>query len=184
MGWSLFRGRKSEKPAEIRIVQPRADHEKKARGEEWEKAGLDFEKFIITRFNREAHRLLDWRGDKYIEHYGGPESSKDPDVLFMCRGEKDKFAIECKYRSGWWNHSKYGPCIEWAREDQMKHYLGFQRRRGIVVYVAIGIGGEPSKPAELFIGRLEEIRFCRAGKKHLEKFRVPANVGWGGLEFA
>jgi len=154
------------------------------RGEQWALDGLNFEKYIITRFSRDGNRLLDWRGDKYIQGYGGPESSGDPDILFMTRNERDRFAIECKYRSHWWNSPEHGPCIEWAREDQFKRYVGFERRRAITVYIAIGVGGNPSDPNELFIGRIENIKYRVARKYHLEKFRMKLPIPIGGLEFA
>lgn len=154
------------------------------RGERWALDGLNFEKCVITRFSRDANRLLDWRGDKYIPGYGGPESSGDPDVLFMTRNSKDLFAIECKFRRNWWNSPDNGQCIEWARDDQYRRYIGFEKRRGIQVYVAIGVGGSPSDPSELFVGRLEEIKYRIARKYHLEKFRKVLPIPEGGLEFA
>ena len=179
---AIFRGNKSSgiiattKSSTIRAEE---------RGEQWALDGLNFEKYIITRFGRDGNRLLDWRGDKFIQGYGGPESSGDPDVLFMTRHGKNRFAIECKYRSNWWhNHPKHGTCIEWAREDQFLRYMGFERRRGITVYVAIGVGGTSSNPAELFIGRIEEIKFRIARKYHLERFRMELPIPDGGLEFA
>lgn len=154
------------------------------RDERWALSGLEFEKYIITRFSKDANRLLDWRGDKYIAGYGGPESSRDPDVLFSTRSERDKFAIECKFRSNWWYNPHHGPCIEWAREDQLDRYWHYENRRGIPVYIAIGVGGSPSDPAELFIGRLAEIKYRIARKHHLEQYRKQLPLPKGGLEFA
>lgn len=154
------------------------------RGEQWALDGLNFEKYIITRFSREGNRLLDWRGDKFIPGYGGPESSGNPDVLFMTRNERNRFAIECKYRNNWWHHPKHGSCIDWAREDQIKRYFGYGRRYGITVYVAIGVGGNSTNPAELFIGRIEEVKFRIARKYHLDQFRMPLPIPEGGLEFS
>lgn len=176
----------SRRKSSITIVPPKSAKvaTPEDRGEIWAIDGLNFEKYIITRFSREANRLLDWRGDKFIPGYGGPESSGDPDVLFMTRSGKDRFAIECKYRSKWWYSPGHGQCIEWAREDQLNRYYGFQTRRGIQVYVAIGVGGSASDPAELFIARLNDIKYRIARRYHLEQFRKALPIPEGGLEFA
>lgn len=184
MLFGLFKiSRRNTKPSIVQSKQSKSVPPED-RGERWALDGLTFEKYVITRFSRDANRLLDWRGDKYIPGYGGPESSGDPDVLLMTRSGKDRFAIECKYRSHWWNSPEHGQCIEWAREDQYRRYVGFEKRRGIQVYVAIGVGGSPSDPAELYVGRLEEIKYRIARKYHLEKFRKVVPIPEGGLEFA
>jgi len=81
--------RRNTKPSIVQSKLPISTHPAD-RGERWALDGLNFEKYIITRFSREANRLLDCRGDKSIPGYGGPESSGDPDVLFMTRNGKDR----------------------------------------------------------------------------------------------
>ncbi len=184
MLFGLFNLSRQKAPATIVASTSSAPQRVEGRGEQWELAGLNFEKYIITRFSRDGNRLLDWRGDKYIPGYGGPESSGDPDILFMTRSGKDLFAIECKYRSHWWNNPQHGTCIEWARLDQYRRYVGFEKRRGIHVYIAIGVGGTASEPEELFIGQLGEIKYRIARKYHLERFRKALPIPEGGLEFA
>lgn len=50
-------------------------------------------------------RLLDWRGDKYVEGYR-PLSSSSPDLLLECAVDRSRIykvgeiiAVECKWRS-------------------------------------------------------------------------------------
>ncbi len=55
--------------------------------------------------NSNFWKLLEWRGDKYIEGYR-PLSSSSPDLLMECISDKSVFytsqeriAVECKWRS-------------------------------------------------------------------------------------
>ena len=142
----------------------------------WEKMGRDFEKFMITRFSKHEYQLIEWRSDKYIHGWGGPSSSRAPDLLLEHIPTRNRFAIECKYRS----HIK-GTGFRWARPDQLDNYRNYQTKENVPVYVAIGIGGNPQAPNSLFIVRLERMKFPDVMLHYLEQFRFPANVT--GLEF-
>ena len=142
----------------------------------WEKMGRDFEQFVITRFNNREYRLLDWRSDKYIHGWGGPSSSRAPDLLMEHIPTRNRFAIECKYRS-----PPKGNRLQWARTDQLQTYRDYETREMVPVFVAIGIGGEPNSPSSLFIMRLERMKYPDVMLHYLEQFRFPANVT--GLEF-
>ena len=142
----------------------------------WEKMGREFEQFVITRFNKSEYRLLDWRSDKYIRGWGGPSSSRAPDLLMEHIPTRNRFAIECKFRS----HTK-GTRLPWARPDQLQNYRDYEAREKVPVFIALGIGGEPRSPSSLFIMRLERMKYPDVMLHYLEQFRFPANVT--GLEF-
>jgi hypothetical protein len=163
-------------------VNPRAttkSHSKSQRRNDrakWEKMGRDFEKFVITRFDNREYRLIEWRSDKYIHGWGGPSSSRAPDLLMEHIPSGDQFAIECKYRS-----RVKGRRFDWARPDQLRSYQDYEAKQRVPVYVAIGIGGEANAPQSLFIVRLERMKFPDVMCHYLEKFRFPAHMT--GLEF-
>lgn len=143
---------------------------------QWEKMGREFEQFVITRFNNKEYRLLEWRSDKFIHGWGGPSSSRAPDLLMEHVPTRNRFAIECKFRS----HAN-GNRLQWARPDQLQNYRDYETKENVPVFIAIGVGGEPHSPSSLFIMRLERMKFPYVMLYYLEQFRFPANVT--GLEF-
>ena len=142
----------------------------------WKKMGRSFEEFIITRFNNEEYRLIEWRSDKYIPGWGGPVSCQWPDLVMEHISSGNRFAIECKFRS-----KADGNCIHWARPEQLQNYRDYETREKVPVYIAIDLGGEPDAPESLFIIRLERMKFPDVMLHYLEGFRFPAQVS--GLEF-
>lgn len=144
--------------------------------DKWETMGREFEKFVITRFDNTEYRLVEWRSDKYIEDWGGPASSRAPDILMEHIPSGDRFAIECKFRS-----QVRGKSLRWARPDQLQCYREYETKQGVPVYVAIGVGGSPSLPQGLFIMRLSRNKYPDVMLHYLERFRFPAHVT--GLEF-
>lgn len=117
--------------------------------------GHAFEDFIVTLFNRRKFRLLEWRSDKKASNGVYPLSCSYPDLEFIySKGKlKHRFAVECKWRKQFFNGK-----ITWADEKQIDAYKDFQYQRAISVYVAIGIGGTPSNPQQLFITPLDHIK--------------------------
>lgn len=166
----------SDVPAEKLSSSRQIRRDYKSEGTKWEKMGRDFEQFVITRFDNREYRLIEWRSDKFIHGWGGPESSRAPDILMEHIASGDRFAIECKFRS-----RASGNRLVWARPDQLDTYREYEVAQKIPVYVAIGLGGNPSEPENLFIIKLERMKFPDVLLYYLEKFRFPAKVT--GLEF-
>src|SRR5689334_417135 len=124
--------------------------------------GHAFEDFIVTLFNKRKFRLLEWRSDKKASNGVYPLSNTLPDLEFgYSKGKYPKrFAVECKWRKQFYNNK-----LDWADEIQIENYNQYQSQNGITVFVAIGIGGTPSNPEQLFITPLDHI------KKYPEVFR-------------
>lgn len=79
----------------------------------------------------------------------------NPDLemeLVFTGKQKYRFAVECK-----WRQDFYDGKINWAEDSQIVSYRMFQDRVRIPVFVAIGIGGEPSAPDKLFVTPLNNI---------------------------
>ncbi len=138
--------------------------------------GEAFEKYVITRFDKKAYRLIEWRSDKYIDDWGGPVSSQWPDLVMEHTASGDRFAIECKFRS-----KTSGPELQWAEPRQLRNYRAYEEREKVPVYIAIGLGGEPHWPDSLFILRLDRMKSSKIPLRYLEQFRFPAQAT--GLEF-
>lgn len=120
----------------------------------YEKGNL-FEKFVIQLFNEKKFKVKQYRESKKIikgtvllaDHY-----YPDIELVFLGK-QKYFFAVECKWRKNLLNGM-----ITWAEQHQIKRYEEFWLFRKIPIFIAIGIGGEPSAPEELFVTPFEKIK--------------------------
>ena len=132
--------------------------------------GRQFEEWIVKKFNPAYFGIKEWRSDKYVNGIY-PESSVYPDleIEFRLHDGRSILAVECKWRRDFLHDGKTG--VEWATPAQILNYQRFQQERRIPVFVVIGIGGEPNKPAELYIVPLDRLRYPFASSEYLAKFR-------------
>lgn len=132
------------------------------------KKGHAFEDYIVTLFNERNFILLEWRSDKTASNGVYPLSCSYPDLEFSNRGRRRRpFAIECKWRA-----SLREGGIYWAEQYQISNYLDYQNYYRIPVFVAIGLGGEPSNPKKLFITPLDHISmYTHVFESHLIPYR-------------
>jgi len=111
------------------------------------------------------------RSDKGAEGFY-PESNKYPDLLLEYRPASTSFAVECKWRSKWWKKEDGKESIDWAGGDKkIENYNNFSAKNSVPVFVAIGIGGTPDNPKELFIAPLKALKYRYAERSYLERFR-------------
>jgi hypothetical protein len=131
-----------------------------------EEKGKEFTKLIISKFDKKYFKLKEWRSDKY-EDGVYPEANKYPDLEFefTLRETKSVFAVECKWRK---NYYKNG--VEWAKEYQLTNYKNFAKERSIPVFVAIGVGGTPNNPDEVFVVPLEKMKDNFLSQTELKKY--------------
>src|SRR6266536_2712650 len=128
--------------------------------------GDEFEKYILLKFDKRYFRLIEWRSDKGHEGIY-PESSQLPDMVFEFSSytKKERFAIECKYRSHFINNS-----LEWANEQQIRTYNSFYEKEKIPVFIVIGTEGTASQPASLYIVPLKALKYPSVSKEYLQRF--------------
>jgi hypothetical protein len=115
--------------------------------------GYEFEKYVVTKFDKNFFRFLHWNSDKY--HQGiHMETTLYPDLVFEYHDKVKTipFAVECK----WWP-ALIDNAIRWAGSRQIDNYIAYQNKHNMSLYVAIGIGGTPEAPGELFIIPLHKI---------------------------
>ena len=136
--------------------------------------GHAFEDYIVTLFNKRNFRLLEWRSDKKASNGAYPINNTLPDLEFETKGRNSyRFAIECKFRKSFY----YGG-INWASREQISVYKDYQNQNDIQVYVAIGIGGLPTNPEELFITPLYHIcKYTRVFQSYLFKYKKIQKCG-------
>ncbi len=130
-------------------------------------AGNNFENFIVSKFDKKYFILKEWAGDKYINGIYA-ETTTNPDLVycFKCLDVEMHFAVECKYRKEFSNN-----VLKWAKEHQIKNYVNFQEKNKIPVFVAIGVGGTPELPNDLYLVPLNHLRSSLISKENLEKFK-------------
>jgi hypothetical protein len=118
----------------------------------YEKGRL-FEEYIIQLFNQDSFKLFQWRRSQKLDNEIRRREWVKPDLeMIFTRNRKYHFAVECKWRGMF-----KGDKITWARQDQIDTYRNFENQYRIPVFIAIGIGGEPSSPERLFVTPLRNL---------------------------
>jgi hypothetical protein len=135
-----------------------------------EEKGRSFEEWVVRRFNPAYFTIKEWRGDKHTGYiYAESSTLPDLEIEFRLKGERALFAVECKWRQRFRDGER--PGIEWAGQDQIARYRQFQRDRGIPVFIAIGVGGTPDNPEDVYVTSLERLQLPFAHAEYLAKFR-------------
>lgn len=129
--------------------------------------GYDFEKYVLSRFDKKMFRLRAWRGDKHLRGWGSPISNSYPDLELEEIATGHKFAIECKYRK-----NLQADKFVWATPKKMSIYNSFQSEKNMIVFVAFGIGGKPSMPHFTAVMPLNSIKYAELYKSKLAPFQV------------
>ncbi len=133
--------------------------------------GEAFEKFIISRFDPAIYRLIEWRSDKYLPGWGFPMSSMWPDIEMQNRRTRKRFAIECKFRA-----RPTGDALEWASESNIRHYNVYAETRHQPVIIAIGVGGSPDAPGDVYLVNLRRLPRPICHLQELVPYRIADSV--------
>lgn len=142
--------------------------EKTNTGESGE-AGLSFEKFVLEQFNPRFFRLDNWSGDKFIAgRY--TKTAMDPDIQITINTSEGRFslAVECKWRS-----RKFGEYISFAEDKQLRGYQEFAKKTGKPTFIALGLGGKPSEPEEVYLIPVEDFKRGTQHHASLTHYRKP-----------
>ena len=132
-----------------------------------ERKGLEFEKWVISKFPEQYYKLIDWKGDKYVDgRY--PESSRFPDLELELQlsNISEKFSVECKWRS-----SFYRGAVNWASLEKIDIYNQFAADRQQEVFLVLGVGGEPSDPERVYVIPLKSAQESRLKEEDIEQYK-------------
>lgn len=91
--------------------------------------------------------------------------STDPDFKLKDRRTGKSFYVEAKYRSAFFKGQ-----VKWCSEKQLQHYQRCQRE--LPVFVLLGIGGKPDRPAFVYLLPLKQVNFTTLYKSFAEKYTV------------
>lgn len=105
-------------------------------------------------------KLLEWRGDKYIDGYR-PLSSSAPDLLLECISNcstvgyevGDIIAVECKWRS------EKGFYLEWSDVKKYEEYIIANEQRYPIkhLFYVFGFGWSCGQPEQVYIIPAKEL---------------------------
>lgn len=108
--------------------------------------GWKFENFVVGLLpTDESFTLLSWRSDKTANHtYARDALLPDLEVSYKTPDTLSTFLIECKFRSTW---SDNGIDISL----HFDRYLAAAADKGGKLFIALGVGGNPSDPDEFLL---------------------------------
>lgn len=97
--------------------------------------GKRFEDHVEQLFSKQYYKLVEkthsfkTNSDRYVE------SSKNPDFIFEYMPTREKFAVECKFRTTLNRQNQ----LEWSYPAQLKRYQEFALAKKIPVYIVVGL---------------------------------------------
>ncbi len=143
------------------------------------KKGTDFEKYVVEKFNKKYFKIKEWAGDKYVNgRYAETTLQPDLKISFSHNNQKRNFAVECKYRS-----SFYQDGVVVASDEQLARYKKFEDQENTTVYLAIGVGGTATAPSSLYVVPLSSINSSFISFSQLKKhFKNPEKNFFYDLE--
>lgn len=129
--------------------------------------GYSFEDYIASLFPSYDWVIADKTRDYSKKFNRLVESDSNPDFTFRHIKTNKTFAIECKYRS-YFYEGGFGLTYK-----QLKNYTNFSSKNNIPVFVVLGVGGSPKKPQKLFSIPITNLDSSSSGffsKEDLQKF--------------
>jgi hypothetical protein len=115
--------------------------------------GRRFEEFIKNLFNQSHFEVVEYNESKKHKDPWMAGHLSNPDLRMMFgTSRKYEFAVECKYRTRFIDDR-----LTWAKLRNIESYKEFARETRMPVFVAIGVGGKPENPEELFVTPLQSI---------------------------
>lgn len=119
-----------------------------------EQKGQMFEEFIVSLCSDKSRfKLLAWRGDKISgQTYALENLLPDLHLRHLLDVTEVEYLMECKFRSSWGEGG-----IDLSNQFVRYHFAA--KDQGVELFIALGVGGTPSNPDELFIvpGRMVKL---------------------------
>ena len=133
------------------------------------KKGDDFEEYMIQLLGKQNDIKLVGKVSDYHKNGISALENFEPDLKFKYKFAP--FAVECKWRQSFGNDYVF-----WAKERQIKNYNDYQKNKKERVYIAFGVGGEPSKPDHLYLVPLSLLKYETFKKEYVADFEIKEEV--------
>lgn len=105
-----------------------------------------FEGFVIQSIVKVNRVRLIAQVSDYNENGVFAEENFEPDLKFA-QNSSGNFAVECKWRSRFQENG----FIKWSYPEQIERYYRYQKENDLMVFIALGIGGQPDHPQEFYL---------------------------------
>ncbi len=136
-----------------------------------QKAGLDFERYVLGLFNQKFFTIERWAGDKFHDgRYAAENHDPDLQLRLQLAGQSYPLAVECKWRS-----AASGDFVQFATKKQLAHYKAFEEKVQVPTFIALGIGGTPAAPEQLCIIPIRAVQSPFLHKDNIQRFAHPVN---------
>ena len=164
--WMLQKPKEQKQPVPIETIELLKSGPKEETQPSNKEKGNAFEKFVVSKFNRNYFSIKQWQGDKFHEGRFA-EANLHPDLLmeFHMKDVSTQFAVECKWKS------KLAEIHYWAEERQIENYNTFMEETKVPVFVVLGFGGTASQPEEVYVFPLQNLKFGKLNKSYMENFK-------------
>ncbi|ABO35585.1 hypothetical protein MmarC5_1287 [Methanococcus maripaludis C5] len=132
------------------------------------KKGKAFELYCLDIFPENEFDLLEMTHNPNSANGRFVESDLNPDLKFRDKKTNVIFSVECKYRS-----NLFKGAFKWAKyKDQADRYREYETENNIPVFIAMGLGGTPDDPEQMFIMPLKEIKYNSVYPSALEDYEI------------
>ena len=136
-----------------------------------------FERYIISLFtknnrpNKTYFTVENWTRDINKNDTGVEVISNQYPDLIMCYNRKEYFAVECKWRKGfYYSQDREGAILKWSYYDQIKRYEEFQKDKKIPVFIVIGVAGDPNNPKKMYCLPLSKAKYPELFPSYLKDY--------------
>ena len=127
--------------------------------------GDDFEEYMIQLLGKQQDIKLVGKVSDYHKNGISALENFEPDLKFKFKNTP--FAVECKWRKSFGNGS-----ITWAKDRQIRNYNEYQKNKKEKVYIALGVGGEPSNPEHLYLIPLSRLKYESFKEDYVANFAI------------
>lgn len=121
-----------------------------------------------TLFPKDKYRLLQKTHDYASNKHDYIESTKEPDLKLQSLTTGEVFFVEAKYRS-----KSYSGTIDWCKDYQFTRYREIDST--IPVYVALGVGEQPSHLGEVYLIPISHIKYRKLYRSFLKRYGIDPN---------
>lgn len=142
--------------------------------------GKQFEDHVESLFNERVFKLVEKTHSPQTNTKRFVESSLKPDFIWRFEPTKERFAVECKFRTE--KSINKDDRLSWTSPAQLQRYREFQNNEKIPVFVVIGLELPPDDAEEeygdeycycMFCLPLEVAKYPSLYPSVLEKYQRP-----------